>query len=781
MEGIAFVTHTNQHRPIIINDIMVKKLLVGIALSLAFTPMVARQQHNGDMKAFVDKLMAKMTLREKIGQLNLPVTGEIVTGAAKNSGTTEKIRSGEVGGLFNLKGVEKIKEAQKVAVTQSRLKIPLIFGMDVIHGYETVFPIPLGLSCTWDMDAIEKSARVAAVEASADGICWTFSPMVDICRDPRWGRMSEGNGEDPYLGSEIAKAMIHGYQGDDLTLNNTVMACVKHFALYGGVEAGREYNTVDMSRWRMFNYYFPPYEAAAKAGAGSFMTSFNVVDGIPASGNRWLLTDVLRTRWNWNGFVVTDYTAIAEMINHGMGDLKQVSAMALNAGTDMDMVSDGFIGTLEQSVKEGKVNEKTIDDACRRILEAKYKLGLFDDPYLYLNAKRAKAEVYSLSHRQEARRVAAESFVLLKNDGNVLPLAKKGRIAVIGPLGDTRANMPGTWSVAAAFDKYKSLYEALRDNLKGKAEVMYAKGCNVTADSVLEANGSMFGRDIRDHRPAKVILNEALATAANADVIIAAIGETSEMSGECSSRADITLPETQRAMLEALKKTGKPIVLVNFSGRATVMTWEAERFPSILNVWFGGSEAGDAICDVLFGDKVPSGKLSFSMPKSVGQIPLYYNHLNTGRPLGDNKWFTKFKSNYLDVDNEPLFPFGYGLSYTTFSYGKPRISSTTMTANDKIAVSVDVTNTGNRDACETVQMYVRDMVGSVSRPVKELKGFKRVSLAKGETKTVTFDITEESLKFYNANLDYVSEPGDFQVMVGPNSRDVQSVGFTLKQ
>lgn len=760
---------------------MVKKLLVGIALSLAFTPMVARQQHNGDMKAFVDKLMAKMTLREKIGQLNLPVTGEIVTGAAKNSGTTEKIRSGEVGGLFNLKGVEKIKEAQKVAVTQSRLKIPLIFGMDVIHGYETVFPIPLGLSCTWDMDAIEKSARVAAVEASADGICWTFSPMVDICRDPRWGRMSEGNGEDPYLGSEIAKAMIHGYQGDDLTLNNTVMACVKHFALYGGVEAGREYNTVDMSRWRMFNYYFPPYEAAAKAGAGSFMTSFNVVDGIPASGNRWLLTDVLRTRWNWNGFVVTDYTAIAEMINHGMGDLKQVSAMALNAGTDMDMVSDGFIGTLEQSVKEGKVNEKTIDDACRRILEAKYKLGLFDDPYLYLNAKRAKAEVYSLSHRQEARRVAAESFVLLKNDGNVLPLAKKGRIAVIGPLGDTRANMPGTWSVAAAFDKYKSLYEALRDNLKGKAEVMYAKGCNVTADSVLEANGSMFGRDIRDHRPAKVILNEALATAANADVIIAAIGETSEMSGECSSRADITLPETQRAMLEALKKTGKPIVLVNFSGRATVMTWEAERFPSILNVWFGGSEAGDAICDVLFGDKVPSGKLSFSMPKSVGQIPLYYNHLNTGRPLGDNKWFTKFKSNYLDVDNEPLFPFGYGLSYTTFSYGKPRISSTTMTANDKIAVSVDVTNTGNRDACETVQMYVRDMVGSVSRPVKELKGFKRVSLAKGETKTVTFDITEESLKFYNANLDYVSEPGDFQVMVGPNSRDVQSVGFTLKQ
>lgn len=758
---------------------MIKQILAGAALCISMMPATGQAQDKTNMNSFLDGLMAKMTLHEKIGQLNLPVTGDIVTGEAKSSDIAGKIRKGEVGGLFNLKGVDKIKEVQKLAMTQSRLKIPLIFGMDVIHGYETVFPIPLALSCTWDMNAIEKSARIAAIEASADGICWTFSPMVDICRDPRWGRMSEGNGEDPYLGAQIAKAMVHGYQGDDLSLNNTVMACVKHFALYGGAEAGREYNTVDMSHWRMFNYYFPPYEAAAKAGAGSFMTSFNVVDGIPASGNRWLLDDVLRKKWGWNGFVVTDYTAIAEMINHGMGDLQQVSAMALNAGTDMDMVSDGYVGTLEKSISDGKVSIDAVNRACRRILEAKYKLGLFEDPYRYLDSKRAKKEIYTPEHRQEARNIAAESFVLLKNDGKLLPLQKKGRIAIIGPLGNTRANMPGTWSVAAAFDKYKSLYEAVRDNLKDKADVVYAKGSNIMSDSVIEANGSMFGRDIRDHRPADVILNEALEVAKNADVIIAAIGETSEMSGECSSRSDLTLPETQRNMLTALQKTGKPIVLVNFSGRATVMDWEVKHFPAILNVWFGGSEAGDAICDVLFGDKCPSGRLSFSMPKSVGQIPLYYNHLNTGRPLGDNKWFTKFKSNYLDIDNDPLFPFGYGLSYTTFSYGKPRLSSTTMNENGKITLSLDVTNTGSRDADETVQMYIRDLVGSVSRPVEELRGFQRIHLAKGETKTVSFTITAETLKFYNSNLDYVCEPGDFQVMVGPNSRDVQKLGFTL--
>lgn len=757
-----------------------KKTAVTVALALMALSMPAQTTDNAKMKQYINQLMSRMTLREKIGQLNLPVTGDIVTGEAKSSDLAGKISRGEVGGLFNLKGVDKIREVQKLAVEKSRLHIPLLFGMDVIHGYETVFPIPLAISCSWDMAAVERSARVAAQEASADGICWTFSPMVDISRDPRWGRMSEGNGEDPYLGAAIARAMVHGYQGDDLTRNNTVMACVKHFALYGAAEAGRDYNTVDMSRWRMFNYYFPPYEAAAKAGAGSFMTSFNVVDGIPATGNKWLLTDVLRKMWGWDGFVVTDYTAIAEMTAHGLGDLQTVSALALNAGTDMDMVADGFIGTLEKSLNEGKVTEAAIDQACRRILEAKYKLGLFDDPYRYLNAKRAKKEIYSVTNRCDARQIATESFVLLKNDARLLPLAKKGKVAVIGPLGNTRANMPGTWSVAAAFEKYKSLYEAVQQKLSGVATVTYAKGCNVMEDAQLEANGSLFGRDIRDSRSAADMLHEAISVAQDADVIIAAIGETSEMSGECSSRSDLTIPNTQKALLTALKATGKPIVLVNFSGRATVMNWETENFSTILNVWFGGSEAGDAICDVLFGDAVPSGKLSFSMPKSVGQIPLFYNHLNTGRPLEKGKWFQKFRSNYLDIDNEPLYPFGYGLSYTTFSYNHLRMSKNKMTRDEKIVASIDVTNTGDYDGDEIVQLYIRDLVGSVARPVMELKGFERIHLKRGETQTVNFTIDEELLRFYNSELQFVSEPGEFQLMVGPNSRDVQTLLFSLE-
>ena len=759
----------------------IRKLIIAMT-AVCFAGVAEAQvaQQDSKMNAFIDNLMSKMTLHEKIGQLNLPVTGDIVTGQAKSSDIAGKISRGEVGGLFNLKGVEKIREVQKLAVEKSRLHIPLIFGMDVIHGYETVFPIPMALSCSWNMDAIEKSARIAASECSSDGICWTFSPMVDICRDPRWGRMSEGNGEDPYLGSAIARAMVRGYQGEDLTQSNTVMACVKHFALYGGAEAGRDYNTVDMSHWRMFNYYFPPYEAAAKAGAGSFMTSFNVVDGIPASGNKWLLTDVLRDMWGWNGFVVTDYTAIMEMIDHGMGDMQTVSALALNAGTDIDMVADGFMGTLEKSLKEGKVTEETINKACRRILEAKYKLGLFDDPYRYLDKKRPAKNVYTADNRAAAREIAAETFVLLKNDNSRLPLRKQGRIALIGPLGNTRANMPGTWSVAATLDKYKSLYEAMRDAVGDKATVAYAKGSNIMYDAQMEANGSMFGREIRDSRSDKEMLDEALAVARDADVIVAAVGETSEMSGECSSRSDITLPDAQKDLLSALKSTGKPIVLVHFSGRATVMDWETKNFDAILNVWFGGSEAGDAICDVLFGDKVPSGKLSFTMPKSVGQIPIYYNHLNTGRPLEKGKWFQKFRSNYLDIDNEPLYPFGYGLSYTTFKYSNFRLSSSTMTETSAIKASVDVTNTGDYDADEVVQLYIRDLVGSVSRPVKELKDFSKITLKKGETKTVTFTIDAEKLKFYNSDLKYVCEPGDFNVMVGPNSNDVQTLKFTLK-
>ena len=755
-------------------------LLTAVITASAFTAMAAPQADKDKMDQFIDNLMGKMTLQEKIGQLNLPVSGEIVTGQAKSSDVAGKIRKGQVGGLFNVKGVENIREVQKIAVEQSRLKIPLLFGMDVIHGYETVFPIPLALSCSWDMEAIKESARIAAKESSADGICWTFSPMVDICRDPRWGRMAEGGGEDPYLGSEISAAMVKGYQGDDLTDKNTIMACVKHFALYGAPEAGRDYNTVDMSHLSMFNNYFPPYKAAIDAGVGSVMTSFNVVDGIPATGNKWLMTDVLRDRWGFDGFVVTDYTAISEMIAHGMGDLQQVSAMSLSAGTDMDMVADGFLTTLEKSLKEGKVTMAEIDKACRRILEAKYKLGLFDDPYKYCDASRVKKDIFTAENRTVARKIATETFVLLKNENNLLPLQRKGKIALVGPLANTKANMPGTWSVAAASDKYNSLYESMKQSLAGKAEVFYAKGSNLMYDAQREAEATMFGREMRDPRSAQELLDEALNVASQADVIVAAVGESSEMSGESSSRTNLEMPDAQRDLLTALKKTGKPVVLVYFAGRSTVMTWEQENFPAILNVWFGGSEAADAICDVVFGDVSPSGKLTTTFPKNVGQIPLYYNHLNTGRPLEAGKWFSKFRSNYLDIDNDPLYPFGYGLSYTTFRYGDLQLSNNSMNERGKITASVTVTNTGNYDADEIVQMYIRDMVGSVARPVKELKGFERIHLKKGESRTVSFDITAKQLKFYNSALNWVCEPGEFEVMVGGNSRDVQTKKFSLQ-
>lgn len=733
-----------------------------------------------DMDRFIDQLMKKMTLEEKIGQLNLPVTGEITTGQAKSSDVAKRIRNGEVGGLFNLKGVERIREVQRQAVEESRLGIPLLFGMDVIHGYETIFPIPLGLSCTWDMKAIEESARIAAVEASADGISWTFSPMVDVSRDPRWGRVSEGNGEDPFLGAAIARAMIRGYQGKDMSRNDEIMACVKHFALYGASEAGRDYNTVDMSRQRMFNEYMLPYQAAVEAGVGSVMASFNEVDGVPATGSKWLMTDVLRKQWGFDGFVVTDYTGINEMIDHGMGDQQTVAALALNAGVDMDMVSDAFSGTLKKSVEEGKVSAAAIDAACRRILEAKYKLGLFDDPYKYCDVNRPKKQIFTKEHRAIARKTASESFVLLKNEG-VLPLSKKGTIAVVGPLANTRSNMPGTWSVAAVLDNAPSLVEGLREVVGDRAKVVTAKGSNLIGDADYEKRATMFGRELhRDNRTDCELLDEALKVAAGADVIVAALGESSEMSGESSSRTNLEMPDVQRALLQELLKTGKPVVLVLFTGRPLVLTWEEEHVPAILNVWFGGSEAAYAISDVLFGDVNPSGKLTATFPQNVGQIPLFYNHKNTGRPLQEGRWFEKFRSNYLDVSNEPLYPFGYGLSYTTFAYSDIHLSSTEMSADGELTATVTVTNTGSRDGAEVVQLYIRDLVGSVTRPVKELKGFEKIFLKAGESRKVSFSITPELLKFYNYDLQFVCEPGDFDVMIGGNSRDVKKARFLLK-
>lgn len=755
-----------------------RKYLLSIALFAASACLNTAVAQQKGMKEFVDDLMSKMTLQEKIGQLNLMVAGDITTGQAMNTQVGGAIAAGNMGGIFNIKGAKEIREMQELAVKKSRMGIPLLVGMDVIHGYETIFPIPLALSCSWDMAAVEQSAAIAAKEASADGINWTFSPMVDITLDARWGRYSEGNGEDPYLGSLITKAMVRGYQGDYSRTDN-IMACVKHFALYGASESGRDYNTVDMSRVRMYNQYLPPYKAGAEAGAGTFMSSFNLVDGVPATANKWLLDDLLRGEWGYDGMVVTDYGSIGEMLSHSVSaNLQEAAAQALKAGTDMDMCSMGFIATLEKSLKEGKVSETDIDKACRRVLEAKYKLGLFKDPYKYCDPKRRKKDIFNDENRRAARDIAAETFVLLKNEGNLLPLKKQGKVALIGPLANTRANLAGTWCVAYTPDKYSTLKEGMERALAGKATLLYAQGSNITRDAELQKAGE-FGKTIERGDDAQMKA-EALAVAKEADVIVAALGETADMSGECASRTDLCLPDVQMELLQELNKLGKPIVLLNFSGRPTVMNWENENIPAILNVWFGGSEAADAICDVVFGDKVPSGKLTMSMPQAVGQEPLYYNHQPTGRPVPEGtKEFRKYQSNYLDVRNDPLYPFGYGLSYTTFSYSDLQLSATEMSPTGSVEASVTVTNSGNVDATEIVQLYIRDLVASVSRPVKELKGFERITLKAGESRKVTFAITPETLKFYNYDLKYVLEPGDFNIMVGPNSRDLKTAKLTV--
>jgi beta-glucosidase len=761
---------------------MLKKSITLLFICCSISVFSQKKKKNvviAPKEIFVTDLISKMTLVEKLGQLNLPTAGDITTGQANSSDVGKKIEEGKVGGLFNIKSLQKIKDVQRIAVEKSRLKIPLLFGMDVIHGYETTFPIPLGLSCTWDMKLIEKTAQIAAKEASADGINWTFSPMVDLSRDPRWGRVSEGSGEDAFLGSQIAKAMVNGYQQNDLSKNTTLMACVKHFALYGAPEGGRDYNTVDMSRIRMYNEYFPPYKAAVDAGVGTAMASFNEVDGIPATGNTWLMTEVLRKQWGFDGFVVTDYTGINEMVDHGVGNRQTAAAMALNAGIEMDMVSDAFLSTLEKSLQEGKVKLETIDNAVCKILNAKYDLGLFHDPYKYCDVNRSKTDIFTTEHKTFARKAASESFVLLKNDNQLLPLQKKGTIAVIGPLADAKENMAGTWSVATKQENSIALLKGLQNASQNKFNVLYAKGSNLTEDEKLEELGTMFGKTLnRDKRSKEALIAEALQIANQSDVIIAALGESAELSGESSSRTDLEIPKIQQELLDALLKTGKPVVLVLFNGRPLVLNNEKEKVPAILNVWFGGSETGNAIADVLFGDVNPSGKLTMTFPRSVGQIPIYYNYKNTGRPLGNTEGkFEKFKTNYLDVPNEPLFPFGFGLSYTRFSYQNLKISKEQFSKNESVTVSVEVTNTGNFDGSEVVQLYLRDLVGTITRPVKELKGFEKVFIKKGETKTITFTISEEDLKFYNSDLDFVAEPGTFEVFIGPDSTTQMKLNF----
>ena len=731
------------------------------------------KSEDAKMNAFVRGLMGKMTLDEKIGQLNLVTIGAATTGSVVNKGVEEKMKQGAIGGVFGIWGVKNTREIQDIAVKNTRLHIPLIFGLDVIHGQRTIFPIPLGMSATWDLGLIKQSAQIAAKEATAEGLNWVYSPMVDIARDPRWGRISEGSGEDPWYGGQVAKAMIHGYQGSSMKSNDAVMACVKHFALYGGAEAGREYNTVDMSRIKMYQDYLPPYKAAVDAGAGSFMSSFNTVDGIPATGNQWLLTDVLRKQWGFKGFVVSDYTAINEMESHGLGDLQTVSALALKAGLDMDMVGEGFLLTLKKSLAKSKVTRAEIDLACRRVLEAKYKLGLFDNPYKSMDEAKESKEVLSAENRTVARNISKHSFVLLKNDEQTLPLKKGGSIALVGPLADNQRDMLGTWVVAGEWQKSISVMQGIKNLVGDNVKINYAKGANITDDAAFMERLNYFGQQMvtLDKKPVDELIEDAVDAAKKSDVIVAVVGESQSMSGESSSRSDIDIPESQKNMLKALAKLGKPLVIVLFNGRPLTLTWEDAHASAILDVWAPGTEAGNAIADVLFGNYNPAGKITATFPRSVGQIPIYYNHKNTGRPYTSGP--TKFKSNYLDISNDPLYPFGYGLSYTTFSYGNVKLSKTKLKGNETLTATVTVSNTGKYAGEEVVQLYISDPVASISRSVKELKNFKKISLQLGEQKEVSFAITTEDLKFYNSQLKYDWEPGGFIVQIGTNSRDTQ--------
>ncbi|HET8737596.1 MAG TPA: beta-glucosidase BglX [Pricia sp.] len=735
----------------------------------------------------VEALLEKMTLEEKIGQLNLLTPGGgIATGSVVSENVEAKIKEGKVGGIFGVTGPEKVRKAQEIAVKNSRLKIPLLIGADVIHGYKTTFPIPLGSASSWDMDLIKQAAQVAAKEATADGINWNFSPMVDIARDPRWGRIAEGAGEDPYLGSAIAKVMVEGYQGEDLSLPHTMAACVKHLVLYGAVEGGRDYNSVDMGKVKMFNQYLPPYKAAVDAGVASAMTSFNDIDGIPASANKWMMTDLLRGRWGFEGFVVSDYTSVNEMVAHGLGDLQAVSARALKAGLDMDMVGEGFLTTLKKSVDEGKVTEAQITTACRRILEAKHKLGLFEDPFRYSDETRPEKDILTDENRALARKLAAHSFVLLKKHQNTLPLKKTAKIALVGPLADSRNNMLGTWAPTGEHKLAVTVLEGFK-NVAPEASITYAKGANITNDTVMAKNVNVFGPKIEiDARSPETLLNEALEVAKASDVVVAVVGEASEMSGEAASRTDISIPDAQKKLIQALAKTGKPVVLVLMSGRPLTIVEEYALPVSILQVWHPGVEAGNAIADVVFGNYNPSGKLTATWPRNVGQIPIYHSMKNTGRPAAPIDRpdaappFQKFKSNYLDAPNTPLLPFGYGLSYTDFEYSDLRVNPSEIDTGEAVTISVTLKNSGNYDGEEVVQLYLRDMVRSITPPKRQLKGFKKVFLKKGETQTLSFKLRPDDLKFYNSNLEFVAEPGVFEVFVGTDSNAELKASFTLK-
>ena len=736
-----------------------KILLIILVLSMSFFLQVTAQKINNDNAAIeskIDALLQQMTLEEKIGQMTLYTSDWDVTGPTIRSGYRKDIEAGKVGAIFNAYSVDYVRDLQSIAVENTRLKIPLMFGYDVIHGHRTIFPMPLAQAATWNMEAIEHSERIAATEATAEGLNWTFTPMVDVARDPRWGRIMEGSGEDTYLTSRIAVARVKGFQGDNLAADNTMVACAKHYAAYGAAIAGRDYNTVDMSDRVLRETYLPPFKACVDAGVGTFMTSFNEVDGIPATGNEYLLREILKKEWDFDGFVVTDYTSIAEMVPHGIvANNKEAGELAVNAGVDMDMQSGIFNDYLAQSVKEGKVKVSDIDDAVRRILRIKMLLGLFDDPYKYCDKQRQDTLIYHPEHLAFAREFAAESMVLLKNQNQLLPLSKQtGTMAVIGSLADSKKDMIGAWSAAGDFNKSVTVLEGIKEKLPTQ-RVVFARGCEVDGD---DSSG----------------FDEAVTLASRSDAVVLVIGETKEMSGEAASRSEITLPGVQQQLAEALIATGKPVVVVLMNGRPLDLSWLDAHAPAILEAWFPGTQAGHAVADVLFGDYNPSGKLTVSFPRNLGQVPIFYNNKNTGRPISPEKYTSK----YLDVPNTPLYPFGYGLSYTTFQYDNLKISSAVLNANQKIEVSVQVTNAGKMAGQEVVQFYVHDLVGSVTRPVKELKDFRKIYLEPGAQSVVTFEVTPATLEFLTRDMQWAAAPGEFDVFVGTDSGTTQSVRFS---
>ena len=704
----------------------------------------------------VEKLLQQMTLAEKIGQLNQSNANGVATGPQKAQDDFYKqLEAGRIGSILNIAGVEEIRKYQEIAVTRSRLKIPLLFGYDVIHGYKTIFPIPLAESCSWDLELMEKSARIAAKEAAAAGLHWTFAPMIDVSRDPRWGRVLEGAGEDTWLTSRVAEAKVRGYQWN-LGSNESVLACAKHFAAYGLPQAGKDYGTVDISERTLEEIYLPPFKAAVEAGVATFMPAFNDIAGVPCTANKWLLTEVLRNRWKFKGVVVSDWGAIWQLVPHGMAHgSKQAVELSINAGVDMDMADGEYNRHALALINEGKVTVGQIDEMVRRILRMKFKLGLFDDPFRFCDVKREKRVIRNCDFIAEARKAAQKSIVLLKNENHLLPLAKDIKsIAVVGPLADNKQYLRDYWAGKGEVNDYVTLLEGLKNNLPSHIKINYAKGCDVT------------GTDCS-------FFSEAVEAANQSELVIAAIGERASMSGEDASRADISIPGVQEELVQALLDTGKPVVVVLMNGRPLTISKLTEQVPAIVEGWFLGTETGNAIADVLLGKYNPSGKLTMSFPRNVGQIPVFYNYRQSGRPGTDK--LTKWTNRFIDSPVSPLYPFGYGLSYTTFSYSAPRVSQKEFSTNEILKVSVDVTNTGQYDGEETIQLYIRDVIASVTRPVKELKGFKKIFLRKGETRTVGFELRAEDLSFLSQDMEPVIESGEFILMTGPNSKDVQSV------